>query len=159
MKDHDLSRSTNLQQSLFSRLVRLGAPYSELDAQGRCRPDLASLYNWRYRNLGDLPRVEGGEYALANAGFAHVSQFLDVPGQESSPRPHFVQNLQEAEHAVTLYQHMRLLGYPAEKIVILTTYNGQKALLRDVVERRCASHFLFGRPRKVETVDLSLIHI
>ena len=153
VKDHDLSRSTNLQQSLFSRLVRLGAPYSELDAQGRCRPDLASLYNWRYRNLGDLPRVEGGEYALANAGFAHVSQFLDVPGQESSPRPHFVQNLQEAEHAVTLYQHMRLLGYPAEKIVILTTYNGQKALLRDVVERRCASHFLFGRPRKVETVD------
>ena len=34
---------------------------------------------------------------------------------------------------------MRLLGYPASKITILTTYNGQKALLRDVFSQRCDS--------------------
>ena len=50
---------------------------------------------------------------------------------------------------VTLYQYMRLLGYPAEKISMLTTYNGQKALLKDVVERRCAHHPAFGVPHKV----------
>jgi intron-binding protein aquarius len=44
---------------------------------------------------------------------------------------------------------MRLLGYPAHKISVLTTYNGQKALLRDVFERRCAHHPAFGRPAKV----------
>jgi intron-binding protein aquarius len=44
---------------------------------------------------------------------------------------------------------MRLLGYPASKISILTTYNGQKDLLRDVVEARCANHPLIGRPHKV----------
>ncbi len=26
-------------------------------AQGRARPTLAALYNWRYRQLGDLPNV------------------------------------------------------------------------------------------------------
>lgn len=60
-----------------------------------------------------------------------------------------VQNLGEAEYVVSLYQYMRLRGYPAEKISILTTYNGQKALIRDVVERRCAGHPAFGRPLKV----------
>ncbi len=60
-----------------------------------------------------------------------------------------VQNLGEAEYVVSLYQYMRLRGYPAEKISILTTYNGQKALIRDVVESRCAGHPAFGRPLKV----------
>jgi hypothetical protein len=44
---------------------------------------------------------------------------------------------------------MRLLGYPASKISMLTTYNGQKALLRDVVEQRCAPYACFGRPHRV----------
>eukprot|EP00953_Heterococcus_sp_UTEX-ZZ885_P034512 17864-Heterococcus_DN1.PRE.2 len=30
---------------------------------------------------------------------------------------------------------MRLLGYPAEKIAILTTYNGQRALIGDVLQQ------------------------
>ena len=50
---------------------------------------------------------------------------------------------------MTWYQYMRLAGYPAEKISILTTYNGQKALLKDVIENRCAGHPAFGRPHKV----------
>ena len=45
-----------------------------------------------------------------------------------------------------------LCRYPAEKISILTTYNGQKFLLRDVIAQRCA-HPMFGRPHKVTTVD------
>jgi hypothetical protein len=70
---------------------------------------------------------------------------------ETVPVPYFFQNLAEAEYVVTLYQYMRLLGYPAEKISMLTTYNGQKALLKDVVERRCAHHPAFGVPHKVST--------
>ena len=68
---------------------------------------------------------------------------------ESVPVPYFFQNLAEAEYMVTLYQYMRLVGYPADKISMLTTYNGQKALLKDVVERRCAHHPAFGSPHKV----------
>jgi len=44
-------------------------------------------------------------------------------------------------------------GLPASQISILTTYNGQKQLIRDVVERRCAQDPLFGRPSKIDTVD------
>ena len=53
---------------------------SQLHVQGRARPSLAKLYNWRYTDLGDLPNVvEGPEYRLANPGFAHEYQFISVP--------------------------------------------------------------------------------
>ncbi len=62
---------------------------------------------------------------------------------ESCPTPYFYQNLGEAEYAVALYQYMLLIGYPSEKITILTTYNGQKHLIRDVLSQRCR-HKIFG---------------
>ncbi|KAH8154238.1 uncharacterized protein LAJ45_02006 [Morchella importuna] len=148
----------NLEQSLFARLVRLGVPTVNLDQQGRARPSIAQLYNWRYGNLGNLPLLDQEpEYQTANAGFQHEFQFINVEdykGQgEQEPVPHFIQNLGEAEYAVAVYQYMRLLGYPAEKITILTTYVGQRALIRDVLNRRCARSPLFGLPAALTTVD------
>lgn len=61
----------------------------------------------------------------------------------------FLQNLGEAEYAVALFTYMRILGYPHDKISIITTYNGQASLLRDVVQRRCAENPLIGVPHKV----------
>lgn len=58
---------------------------------------------------------------------------------------------------VAVYQYMRLRGYPADKISILTTYNGQRALISDVIESRCARHPAFGRPLKVRPYCGSLI--
>ncbi|MCJ1401489.1 hypothetical protein MMC11_004703 [Xylographa trunciseda] len=148
----------NLEQSLFLRLVRLGVPVINLDQQGRARSSIAELYKWRYTQLGDLPNVlNGGEFQLANAGLRYAFQFIDVPDYkgagEMQPSPHFIQNLGEAEYAVAIYQYMRLLGYPASKISILTTYAGQRALIRDVLGHRCARNKLFGLPRIVTTVD------
>ena len=45
--------------------------------------------------------------------------------------------------------YLRLQGYPPEKIAILTTYNGQKHLIRDVLSKRCARNPVFGLPEKV----------
>ncbi len=70
---------------------------------------------------------------------------------EHEPVPYFYQNLGEAEYVVATFMFMRLLGYPAHKISILTTYNGQKALIRDVVEQRCAPYPQFGRPHRVSS--------
>jgi intron-binding protein aquarius len=147
-----------MDQSLFTRFVRLGVPYVQLNAQGRARPSISKLYNWRYRELGDLPNVrEDQAFNLANAGFAHEYQLIDVPDYEgkgeSEPNPYFYQNLGEAEYVVSVFQYMRLLGYPASKISILSTYNGQKHLIRDVIERRCAHHPLFGQPSKVKDLQ------
>jgi intron-binding protein aquarius len=148
----------NLEQSLFSRLVRLGVPTINLDQQGRARPSIATLYQWRYPNLGNLPLVQSSEeFQVANAGFKYDYQFIQVPEYkgrgESEPTPHFIQNLGEAEYAVAIYQYMRLLGYPASKISILTSYAGQRALIKDVLSHRCAKNTLFGLPKHVSTVD------
>ena len=148
----------NLEQSLFLRLVRLGVPTITLDHQGRARPSIARLYQWRYPFLDHLPSVlTESEYLRANAGFKYEYQFIEVPDYkgtgESQPTPHFFQNLGEAEYAVAIYQYMRLLGYAASKISILTTYAGQKALIRDVLAHRCKGNRLFGLPRIVTTVD------
>lgn len=48
---------------------------------------------------------------------------------------------------------MRVLGYPSERITVLTTYNGQKHLLHDVLMHRCGSNPLLGMPSKIATVD------
>ena len=48
---------------------------------------------------------------------------------------------------------MRLLGYPSEKISILTTYNGQKHLIRDVLRKRTSNSDWMGQPHKITTVD------
>ncbi|KAI1274811.1 hypothetical protein F5Y07DRAFT_372295 [Xylaria sp. FL0933] len=148
----------NLEQSLFSRLVRLGIPVVTLDQQGRARPSIAALYQWRYPNLGNLPHVESlPEFQTANAGFKYEYQFINVPDYkghgEVEPTPHFIQNLGEAEYAVALYQYMRLLGYPASKISILTTYAGQRALVKDILAFRCENQAIFGMPKIVTTVD------
>lgn len=67
-----------------------------LGVQGRARPTLARLYNWRYRDLQDLPHViTSPEYLRGNPGFAYDYQFIDVPDLdnrgESEPIPYFYQ--------------------------------------------------------------------
>jgi len=94
---------------------------------------------------------------VANAGFSYDFQLVNVNDfqgvGESTPSPFFYQNLAEAEFVVATFMYMRLIGYPAEKISILTTYNGQKHLIRDVVNARCANNPLIGLPHKITTVD------
>nr|XP_043623810.1 RNA helicase aquarius [Erigeron canadensis] len=158
VKNMAFQKYSHMDQSLFTRFVRLGIPYIELNAQGRARPSLAELYNWRYRDLGDLPYVkENPFFHTANAGFSYDYQLIDVPDYhgkgETAPSPWFYQNEGEAEYLVSVYIYMRLLGYPANKISILTTYNGQKLLIRDVLNRRCAPYDFIGLPNKVATVD------
>ncbi len=59
----------------------------------------------------------------------------------------------EAEYVVATYMYMRFLGYPAEKITILTTYNGQKALIKDIITAKCAKTPFIGEPHKVVWMD------
>ncbi|KAB0406793.1 hypothetical protein E2I00_014852, partial [Balaenoptera physalus] len=158
IKNMAFQKYSNMEQSLFTRFVRVGVPTVDLDAQGRARASLCNLYNWRYKNLGNLPHVQLlPEFSTANAGLLYDFQLINVEDfqgvGESEPNPYFYQNLGEAEYVVALFMYMCLLGYPADKISILTTYNGQKHLIRDIINRRCGSNPLIGRPNKVTTVD------
>ncbi|OLY78594.1 Intron-binding protein aquarius [Smittium mucronatum] len=157
VKNDLLKNSCNMEQSMFTRLIRLGVPTIGLDMQGRSRPNIANLFRWAYHKLGDLEKISvNPEYKTSNSGFAYNYQAIDVnttSGKgESEPNPHFYQNLGEAEYAVAIYQYMRLIGYPKESICVLTTYNGQRSLLMDVFNLRCGSVEAFGVP-KISTVD------
>lgn len=48
--------------------------------------------------------------------------------------------------------YMRLLGYPAESIALLTMYNGQKQLLKDIVRKR------YVKQKKILASTLHLIY-
>ena len=57
---------------------------------------ICSLYNWRYKVLGDLPHVQQrAEYQRANAGFCFDYQVVNVDDfngvGESEPSPYFFQ--------------------------------------------------------------------
>ncbi|XP_036448843.1 RNA helicase aquarius isoform X1 [Colossoma macropomum] len=158
IKNMAFQKYSNMEQSLFTRFVRLGVPTVDLDAQGRARASLCNLYNWRYKQLGNLPHVQSQpEFQSPNPGLTYDFQLINVEDfngvGESEPNPYFYQNLAEAEYSVALYMYMRLLGYPADRISILTTYNGQKHLIRDVINQRCANNPFFSQPNKVTTVD------
>ena len=158
IKNTAFQKYGNMEQSLFKRFVRLGVPTVNLDRQGRARPSLCSLFRWRYTGLGDLEHVVQEEaYQRANAGLAFEYQFVNVEDQngvgESEPVPYFYQNEAEAEFVVLQFIYMRLLGYPADKITILTTYNGQKQKIREVLKERCGSNPFIGEPNKISTVD------
>ena len=158
VQNQAFQRYSRFDQSLFTRLVRLGVPAVQLNAQGRMRPELAALWAWRYPGLVSLPLALGDQrFALGNCGLAHETQLIDVGAEsgaaEATPQPHFFQNLAEAEYVVHMYMYLRLMGHPASSISLLTTYNGQKALLNDVVAARCAAHPLYGAPAHIATVD------
>ena len=160
VKNRSFATYSHYDQSLFARLVRLGTvPSIELNKQGRARPDIARLYSWRYDDLGDLERVTKGNFLRANAGLAHTFQLINVDefeGRgESTPTAYFYQNVGEAEYAIALFQYMVLMGYPPDKISILTTYNGQKSLIVDILSQRCGEGTpLAGiEPGAISTVD------
>ncbi|GJQ15923.1 hypothetical protein GpartN1_g7714.t1 [Galdieria partita] len=158
VKSRALAKYCNLQQSLYTRLLRLGMHRVVLDVQGRARPTIADIYRWCYPHLKDLSTLMVDDcsqsYSLANPGFRFEYQWISVgDGQsESQPVPFFYQNLVEAEWIAAVYQYMRLLGYPRERISILTTYKGQKELLKEVLQHRIAWNPSLGMP-KTTTVD------
>ncbi|CCJ30552.1 unnamed protein product [Pneumocystis jirovecii] len=158
VKNSALKYFSNIKQSFYNRLIRLGVPIIHLNAQGRTRSTIAELFSWAYDKLTNLPHLQTDkEFIYSNAGFLNDYQFINVEdykGQgEIESSPYFYQNLGEAEYAVAIYQYMRLLGYPSQKITILCSYAGQRALINDVVNRRCVSNPLFGSPKKITTID------
>ncbi len=136
---------------------------NEVSFNYNLRNSICDLIRWRYGDLNDLPVVEVSNinknslFNYANTGFLYEYQFIDTPDfegcGETSPIPYYYQNLAEAEYVVATYMFMVLMGYDPNKITILTTYNGQKALIKDIVKKRCSWSPLFRSPFKITTVD------
>ena len=70
VKHSALRQFSHLDQSLFTRFVRLGVPSILLDRQGRARPEIAALYSWKYKMVstaGDK-LVDGGSSGSSRSG-------------------------------------------------------------------------------------------
>eukprot|EP00644_Phytophthora_capsici_P015098 jgi/Phyca11/575207/estExt2_Genewise1.C_PHYCAscaffold_710124 len=161
VKSLALKTYSHLDQSLFTRLLRLGVPPIVLDRQGRSRSELADIYRWRYdqisasgdkNGLGDLPRIESeSEYQAGNAGFAHVAQFVDLPSsEEQQPKPFAYENEEEARFIVGMVRYMLAVGYRPDQVTILTTYNAQRELLRRLLRTEASEG---AKKCTVSTVD------
>ena len=93
------------------------------------------------------------EFKRANACLRYDYQMINVDGEEKEVVNHGIQNEKEAGFVLAMYQYLRLCGYPAEKITLLTPYNGQKELLRSYLREYCRKNPLFGMPSKISTID------
>ncbi|CDQ96838.1 unnamed protein product [Oncorhynchus mykiss] len=96
IKNMAFQKYSNMEQSLFTRFVRLGVPTVDLDAQGRARASLCNLYNWRYKQLGNLPHVQLlPQFQAPNPGLTFDFQLINVEDfngvGESEPNPYFYQ--------------------------------------------------------------------
>jgi intron-binding protein aquarius len=54
VKNASFSKYSNLDQSMFARLIHLGVPYIQLDKQGRARPEIKDLYGYVSKNTSVL---------------------------------------------------------------------------------------------------------
>merc|ERR1711920_861033 len=69
VKNRAFQKYGHLDQSLYARFVRLRTPTIDLNLQGRAKPQIADLYRWRYKDLGDLPNIlVEKKYKSANIG-------------------------------------------------------------------------------------------
>ena len=151
-----LTKASNFDMSFYKRMIRLNSDFIKLNFQGRSRSEIADLYRWCYPDLKDLNLDQ--VFHQDNMGFSgniqliHMGNYCDKG--ETAPVKGFLQNLGEAEYVVALFQYMMLIGYPSHLISILTTYNGQKSLINDVLNTRCGfNKDIFPLPRDVKTVD------
>lgn len=72
-----------------------------------------------------------------NPGFKFTSQRIYASDQ-----------VEEAEYCVTLYQYMRLLGYPQATISLWASTAQQGALMAEIVKKRCGgARYLYGEPQ------------
>ena len=143
--------------SFFSRLLKTGYKNCViLNEQGRSRNEIVDLYRYKYDNLIDMKEISK-KFSKINFGFKHNIQFINVEefnnhGEEMNSSNSFY-NLAEAEYCIGLYMYMCLIGYDSNKISILTTYNGQKELIKEIFAKKCGWDKLFSNIGKISTVD------
>lgn len=69
VKNSALKYFSNIKQSFYNRLIRLGVPIIHLNAQGRTRSTIAELFSWAYDKLTNLPHLQTDkEFIYSNAG-------------------------------------------------------------------------------------------
>ena len=148
VKHAAFQKYSNMDQSMFARDHYVWARRTRSSTRKGARGP-----SWRICTIGDTK--SWGIYPIArNALRERQRRILASVAirrrarEESAPTPFFYQNIEEAEYVVSVYQYMRLCGYPAEKISILTTYNPDKSACSRCGESAMRESSVIRRPRR-----------
>ena len=105
------------------------------------------------------PFAKQENQSLPSVLFKNRIQFVNVSpllGKgEEMPMRNYIQNLDEGEFAVSLFQLLRLKGIPANEIAILTAYKGQVDLIKEILQTRCNWTDFYCEPAFIGTIDQS----
>ncbi|XP_026477494.1 NFX1-type zinc finger-containing protein 1-like [Ctenocephalides felis] len=144
---YELSKISNINISLFERLINNGLPYHTLNTQYRMKPKICSLISpIIYENL------ENGGQTLNYRnikGFKHNLYFVN----HNVPEDHKLdttscKNTHEAKFIVKLCHYLKLNQYGSKDITILSTYSGQVQAIENEMK-----HIDMLQKVKVSTVD------
>jgi len=121
-----------LNVSMFERLVGLGLPFTMLNRQRRMKPELRSILNYFYPDLGDHPDVSLESHRPSVPGMGTNNNWLfHHEWPESSDSEMSKYNTQEAEMIAKFAAYLMQNGVQSWQITMLTFYNGQrKAILK-----------------------------
>lgn len=139
IKNMAFQKYSNMEQSLFTRLVRLGVPTVDLDGQGRARSSICSLYRWRYKKLSDLQHIfKQDEYKRANTGMVYDYQLINVEDfkgvGESEPNPFFYQ--------VRWFIKLHFYGLLMSRFIFIRIWPKRNTLLRYICTCVCRAILL-----------------
>ncbi|KAF2397968.1 P-loop containing nucleoside triphosphate hydrolase protein [Trichodelitschia bisporula] len=141
---------TDLNVSLFERLVNLGVEYSMLKRQRRMIPEVRRLIAPIYgKEIEDHPIVLDPEYRPDVPGMGGVNSFFfDHQHHEQLDTFKSRMNSHEAAMLVGFTRYLLYNGMKESQITILTFYHAQRKMILSTLRQKVP-----GRRIKVVTVD------
>ena len=142
-------RDTNLDLSMFERLINNNLEYSRLHVQRRMIPEIRELISTIYPGLEDHPCTETRSDVKGMSGIN--SFWLNHQAEDATNDAMSKHNEIEADWIVEFLNYLILSGNPKEKITILTFYRGQCRKIYDKINKD--PKFKGNRHVDVRTVD------
>ncbi|KAJ0176799.1 hypothetical protein K1T71_007978 [Dendrolimus kikuchii] len=133
---YKLAKDYNLEISLFERMVRNNVHSRALTIQRRMRPKFVNLLvPVIYEKLESHTSVDSYESVRGMADdlwFCTHNVYEDNDGSDDSWSH---KNTFEAKWCVALANYLRQMNYTSDEVTILSTYNGQVTLLRELSKK------------------------
>lgn len=143
---NEVLRESGATVTLMDRFISSGfTKTTHLSGQ----PNYQSLWYKFFKS----PEMPASKIFKNSVQFVHVPSILGKG--EEMPMRNYIQNLDEAEYAVAVFQLLRLKGIPCGDIAILTAYKGQVDLIEEILQTRCDWTNFYSKPGFVGTIDQS----
>ncbi|TNV72136.1 hypothetical protein FGO68_gene12124 [Halteria grandinella] len=137
-----------------SYLTSIGFNFDTLLTPNHCDTSLILLAS--HSNIKQLQKLillhDSQADASSESEWVHVGDFKGKPAMEiiKDGNTSFVQNLPEAEYVVAKYMHLKLSalmkGEKTPEVQIVTTEEGQRNLITEILKQKCAWHPMLGMP-------------